>query len=152
MPIINLTTEIDSDINRCFDLARDIGIHILSTEKTNERAIAGRTSGLCEEGDTITWEAKHFGLWQRLTVEMVKVEKPIFFEDRMLKGAFKNMRHEHHFKEVNGKTVMTDKFEYEVPFGSIGELFDNLILKSYMTRFLKTRNRILKSVAEECKV
>ncbi len=148
MTLLELETEIESDISRCFDLARDIDVHIRSTEKTKEKAIAGRTRGLCELGDTITWEATHFGIRQQLQVEITKLEKPYFFEDKMIKGAFTSMRHEHHFKEINGRTRMTDKFEYEVPFGFVGQVFDFLILKSYMTRFLKTRNKMIKEMAE----
>ncbi len=131
MTVIELKTEIKSNIERCFDLTRDIDIHKLSAEKTNEIVIAGRTSGLCELGDKITWEASHFGIRQRLSVEITKFKKPHFFEDKMTKGAFKSMRHEHHFKENNGRTLMIDKFEYQVPFGLVGQVFDKFILKSY---------------------
>ncbi len=151
MTTIQLVTEISAPIDTCFDFSRDIDIHQLSTEKTNERAIAGRTSGLCELGATVTWEAKHFGIKQHLTVQITKLDKPYFFEDRMLKGAFKSMRHEHHFEEKNGKTIMRDQFEYEVPFGILGQVFDKIILKRYMTRFLLIRNKVLKSIAEKRK-
>jgi ligand-binding SRPBCC domain-containing protein len=149
MTTIDITTEISAGIETCFDLSRSVDIHILSTGKTNEKAIAGRTSGLCEAGDNITWQAKHFGITQNLVVEITKVEKPFFFEDRMIKGAFKSMRHEHHFKEADGKTIMTDKFEYEVPFWIFGEVFNKLILKNYMRKFLLERNRVIKSIAEK---
>lgn len=148
MTTINLKTVIHSKIDACFDLARDIEVHILSTGKTNEKAIAGRTKGFCEQGDTITWEARHFGITQQLTVEITKLNRPFYFEDRMLKGAFKSMRHEHHFEEVEGKTIMSDHFEYEVPFWIFGWLFNRMILKQYMTKFLVTRNQTLKSLAE----
>lgn len=146
--VIELETIIECEINKCFDLTRDIDIHKLSTERTNEIAIAGRRTGLCELGDNITWEAKHFGVRQRLSVVITKFEKPYFFEDRMTKGAFKSMRHEHHFREVNGMTVMTDKFEYEVPFSFVGRFFDRIFLRNYMSQFLKTRNRVIKKIAE----
>ncbi len=149
MTVIELETTIKAGVERCFDLTRDINIHKLSTEKTNEKAIAGRTSGLCELGDKVTWEARHFSIRQRLSVEITKFNKPYFFEDRMIKGAFKSMRHEHHFREINGTTLMTDKFMYQVPFGLLGKLFDKVILKNYMTKFLLTRNRIIKEIAEK---
>ena len=149
MTLIELNTEILNDINTCFDLTRDIDIHKLSTANTNEKAIAGKTSGLCDLGDKITWEAKHFGIRQRLSVEITKFDKPYFFEDTMTKGAFKSMRHEHHFKEIDGRTIMTDKFEYEVPFGFVGKIFDKLILKNYMKDFLMTRNKVIKEIAEK---
>lgn len=149
MTIIKIETKIDSDITRCFDLTRDINIHQLSTEKTNEKAIAGRTRGLCELGDKITWEARHFGFRMQLSVEITKFNRPHFFEDKMTKGSFKSMRHEHLFKEINGSTIMKDKFEYHVPFGFLGQIFDKIILKRYMTQFLITRNKVIKEIAEK---
>jgi ligand-binding SRPBCC domain-containing protein len=148
MTRIDLTTKIRAPIDRCFDLSRDIDAHKLSAKKTNEKAISGRVTGLCELGDKITWEARHFGIKQKLTVEITQLNNPYFFEDRMLKGAFKKMRHEHHFKVQDDLTIMIDRFEYEVPFGIIGKLFDKLILKNYMTRFLLIRNQVLKELAE----
>ncbi|QQR97871.1 MAG: SRPBCC family protein [Sphingobacteriales bacterium] len=148
MTIINLQTKFNADINRCFDLSRDVDAHKLTAKRTNETAIAGRTSGLCQLGDKITWEAKHFGIRQRLTVEITKMNPPYFFEDIMLKGAFKSMRHIHTFESKNGHTIMTDEFYYEVPFGILGKIFDVLVLKKYMTNFLKIRNQILKDILE----
>lgn len=149
MTTIKLTTYINAPVNRCFDLSRDVKIHELSTAKTNERAIAGRTEGLFELYDTVTWEATHFGLRQHLTVRITKMEAPNFFEDMMIKGAFKSMRHEHYFEVDNENTIMRDVFEYEVPFGIFGILFDFVILRKYMTNFLIVRNKIIKEVAEQ---
>ncbi len=148
MTTIHLTTEIDAAPERCFDASRDIDVHQRSAAGTSERAIGGRTTGLCEPGDTVTWEARHFGITQRLTVQITRFERPCFFEDTMLKGAFRHMRHEHHFQEKGGKTIMTDRFEYETPYGIIGAVFDKLVLKRHMTNFLLTRNRYIKDVVE----
>jgi ligand-binding SRPBCC domain-containing protein len=68
-----------------------------------------------------------------------------------LKGAFKSMRHEHHFRDADHKTEMTDVFMYEVPCGFVGNLVDRLILKKYMTRFLLTRNQVIKEVSENAR-
>ncbi|WP_394352500.1 SRPBCC family protein [Flavobacterium silvaticum] len=130
-------------------MARNVDFHKLSVANTNEEAVAGRTSGLCELGDRITWEATHFGIRQRLSVEITKFEKPYFFEDTMTKGAFKSMRHEHHFSFENGLTVMKDEFYFEAPFGIIGKIFNALILKKYMMTFLLQRNALLKELAEK---
>ena len=70
MPAIVLTTEIAAEIETVFDLSRNIDLHIDSTSTTNERAIAGRISGMIELGETVTWEATHFFVRQRLTVEL----------------------------------------------------------------------------------
>lgn len=66
----------------------------------------------------------------------------------MVKGAFKHFKHEHHFKQTDGNTVMTDVFNYISPFGIIGSLVDKLFLKNYMKTLLLKRNKIVKEFAE----
>ena len=48
-------------------------------------------------------------------------------------------------KAIEGKTKMYEVFDYESPFGILGKLADNLFLKSYMKRFLETRNNKIKA-------
>ena len=148
MPIIYLETRIFAPIETVFDLARSVDIHKSSAAATNERVIEGKTSGLLEIGETVTWRAKHLGFYQNLTVEITQFEKPYMFVDTMLKGAFSSMKHLHKFEKENDGTKMTDIFEFESPLGAIGQLFNFLFLKSYMKRFLVTRNEILKTAAE----
>jgi len=148
MPIIRLETHINAPIVRVFDLARSIDLHKLSTRGTHEEAIAGRTSGLIELGETVTWRAKHFGVYQNLTVEITKFEKPHLFEDIMLSGTFKKMKHNHRFKEETSETIMIDEFEFISPLGPLGKIADSFFLKSYMKRFLVSKNKVLKKIAE----
>lgn len=148
MPVIQLTTFIEAPIEICFDLSRDIDAHQVSASQTKERAVDGRTSGLCEENDVITWRAVHFGMTQKLTVRINKMKRPEFFEDEMIKGAFQSMRHTHTFKSTPSGTEMMDHFEYVSPLGILGKIADSIFLKSYMTRFLKIRNGELKRMAE----
>ncbi|HLG03143.1 MAG TPA: SRPBCC family protein [Bacteroidia bacterium] len=149
MTTIYLSTIIRAPVGKCFDLARDIDAHQKTTTHTNEIAVGGKTSGLCQQGDEITWEAKHFGISQRLTVRITRMDRPVFFEDIMVKGAFKSMKHEHQFEEKNGETIMRDIFQYDVPFGIAGKLFNALILKNYMTKFLRQRNAAMKDMLEK---
>lgn len=148
MAIIRLHTTIQADIRKVFDLARDIDLHQKSTFKTGEKAIAGRTSGLIEPGETVTWKAKHLGVMQTLTTQIVAMQKPYYFTDVMLKGAFRSMKHQHLFRKENNNTIMTDIFEFESPFGIIGKIFNAVFLKNYMKKFLLERNRLIKRTAE----
>jgi ligand-binding SRPBCC domain-containing protein len=84
---------------------------------------------LIEEGEFVTWEATHFFIRQKLSTRIVEMKKPTYFKDVMIKGAFKSMEHEHHFKVLNDGTEMVDRFYYQVPFGFIGRIFDYFILK-----------------------
>ena len=67
MPRIILRTEVNAPAERCFNLSRSIDFHQHSTAHTQERAIAGKTTGLIELGETVTWRAKHVGVWLELT-------------------------------------------------------------------------------------
>ena len=123
-------------------------MHKISTAHTNEEAIAGKTSGLISLHETVTWRAKHFGVWQKLTSQITGFKSPDYFADEMVEGAFKRFKHEHFFQEEGGLTVMKDVFDYNAPLGILGKLADVLFLKKYMTKLLEQRNKIIKEFAE----
>ncbi|MGU3376470.1 SRPBCC family protein [Chryseobacterium sp. M5A1_1a] len=148
MSRIYLETLINADIHCVFDLARNIDLHQKSTSRTHEKAIAGRTSGLIEENETVTWRAKHLGVYQTLTTKIISMDKPNQFTDEMQKGTFKSLHHQHIFKMVDGQTLMTDIFEFESPLGCMGEIFNKIFLKNYMRNFLMDRNELIKATAE----
>lgn len=148
MPIIELHTHINAPVEKVFDMARDIDLHVHSTKHTGEQAIAGKTSGLIGLGESVTWRAKHFGIWQQLTSRVTAFNYPVYFTDEMVKGAFKSFRHEHHFVAEGNGTLMRDVFVFESPFGVLGRLFNRLVLVKYMTGLLLERNRVIKEYAE----
>jgi ligand-binding SRPBCC domain-containing protein len=148
METILLETAIRAPVTRCFDLARSIDFHQVTTSKTNERAIAGTVAGLINKGETVTWRAKHFGVYQELTSLISEMDAPFFFEDRMLKGAFKSICHSHYFEQKGNVTIMKDVFEFAAPFGIVGKIFCKLILRNYLKGFLIERNQMLKEAAE----
>ncbi|MFI0430696.1 cell division protein [Mariniflexile sp. HMF6888] len=148
MPYVKVETIINADIKTCFNLARNIEIHQESLKHSSEIAVAGRTSGLIELNETVTWEAKHFGFVQHLTSRITEFKYPDYFVDEMVSGAFKSFRHEHHFKKVGKKTIMSDIFYFESPYGILGKLANWLFLEKYMANLLRTRNAFLKEKAE----
>ena len=149
MPKLEIVTEINAEIQLVFDLSRSIDLHLISTEKTKEKAIAGKTKGLIELGEQVTWQATHFGLRQKFTSKIIEFQPPLLFVDQMQKGIFKSFRHEHHFKVISEeKTLVKDILAYEVPLKILGKLADFLFLKKYLKDFLTERNRIIKAYAE----
>ena len=70
------------------------------------------------------------------------------YSDEMVKGAFKSFRHEHYFEATENGTRMTDRFDYEPPFGIIGLLVDFIVLKRYIKNLLIKRNETIKEFAE----
>ena len=149
MPKIQLETSIETtEIKLVFDLCRSIDLHILSAERSNEKAIAGKTSGLISLGETVTWRAKHLGIYQTLTSVVTDCDSPTFFADEMVKGAFKSFRHEHYFSQKEEFVIVKDIFEYKSPLGILGKVADFMFLKNYMKRFLVERNQVIKKYAE----
>ena len=86
---IELKTKVNAPIQRCFDLSTSIDLHKISASKTKEKAIAGITEGLIKRNEKVTWKAKRFGLWHKMTMQIAEFEKPIHFTDEMIKGSFK---------------------------------------------------------------
>ena len=151
MPCINLETVIKADVKSCFDLARNIDIHQESLKHSDEVVVAGKMSGLIGLGEWVSWEGRHLGFVQHLTSKITEFDGPNYFVDEMIFGAFKSFRHEHHFKDEKGFTLMTDVFCFESPLGILGKVANSLFLKRYMTKLLRTRNQYLKEKAESSK-
>ncbi|MDO7172802.1 SRPBCC family protein [Mariniflexile sp. AS56] len=148
MPKIEINMLVNAGVKTCFDLARNIDFHKESLKHSNEKAVAGKTSGLIELGEWVTWEATHFGVKQQLTSKITVFESPNYFVDEMVSGAFKSFRHEHYFQKIGNTTKITDVFSFESPYGLLGKLANWLFLKKYMTNLLITRNTFLKEQAE----
>jgi len=56
--------------------------------------------------------------------------KPYEYLDEMIRGRFKIWKHLHKFNRINGKkTQVIDEIYFELPYGWIGKLFENYVLK-----------------------
>jgi ligand-binding SRPBCC domain-containing protein len=148
LPTIRLETYINADAERCFDLSRNVDIHLGSLARTKERAIDGVTSGLMDLQDTVTWEGAHFGFRRRLTIKITEFERPHHFTDEMVRGPLKKLRHVHEFVPRNSGTLMLDTFVFESRFSFLGWLVDRLLLSGYFRRLLTERNDYIRRAAE----
>ena len=149
LTVVEVATEVKAPADRCFDLARDIDLHLRSMENTGERAVAGRTSGLIELGEEVTWEATHLGVRQLFTSRITAFSRPRHFRDEMVRGAFKSFVHDHHFEEHDGATTMRDVLQFSSPFGFIGSVVDRIFMAGYLERLIVVRSEAVKRVAEQ---
>lgn len=148
MPLIHLTTFIAAPVDRVFDLSRSIELHKQSMKDKKEEAVAGTRFGLIEKEDTVTWKARHLFKTRFLKVKIIDLQKPGYFIDEQMKGDFKMMKHEHHFKSCENGTIMIDLFSFEVPYGLAGKWFGKLYLARYLKKLLEQRNKMIKEFAE----
>ena len=148
MPYLRLTTEIRAPIERCFDLSVDIDVHQSSMAASGERAVGGVTGGLIGLGEEVTWRARHFGVWWRVTSRITAFDRPRSFVDEMIHGPFPQFRHEHRFEQQGEGTIMVDLVEYRSPLGPLGRLADVLFVERYLRKLLEIRNLHIKERAE----
>jgi ligand-binding SRPBCC domain-containing protein len=148
MPVIHLTTFIAAPQDRVFDLSRSVSLHKQSMSQHQEKIIDGVMSGLMNEGDTVTWKAKHLFRERILKVKLTKMQRPDYFADEQVEGDFASMKHEHHFKPIENGTIMIDQFHFESPRGLLGKWFNKIYLENYLKRLLLGRNELIKKAAE----
>lgn len=148
MTTIIVETRIDAPITVCFDLARSLDAHVTTSAATRERIVGGRTTGLLELGDVVTFEAVHFGIRQRLTSTVVQLDRPTYFVDEMVKGAFSSLRHLHEFSSEGTHTLMRDTLTWRAPFGILGIMADKTFVQRHMRNFMIAKQAELKREAE----
>jgi len=152
--MVTLTTVnvIDAPIDRCFDLARSVEVHLAGNVHCGETAVAtgGVTSGLVGMSQRVTWRAKHFGVWHNLTSEITAMDRPAYFQGTMVRGIFRHMQHDHFFRALTTtRTEMKDVFRFAAPLPVLGRLAEVVFLRRYMQALLSERNAVLKQIAEE---
>lgn len=127
---------------------RDVRLHTKTVARTVERAVDGVTDGKIGLGQTVTFEGKHLGFRQRMTVKVIEFDRPRLFVDEMIEGKFKSFKHVHEFRSDGDMTFMKDTLIWTSPFGILGRLVDAVALKRHLTELVTSRNAMLKQIAE----
>lgn len=70
----SIVTDSSVDAQSLFDVSLSIDAHIKSMAHSRERAIAGVTSGRIGLGETVTWRARHFGIWFTMTSKITALD------------------------------------------------------------------------------
>ena len=141
MTRISIDTRIDAPPDVCFDLARDVLVHAESAAFSGERLFEpGRMEGRREVGDLVSFEGRHFGVRQRFTTRITRVERPHLFVDEMVRGAFRSLRHIHEFHLDGEGTLMRDILEWHAWFG--------WLVRRHMEWFVRTKQQNLKRIIE----
>ena len=142
---ISDTIHIQAPIDRCFLLSTDIG---LVGDILNMKPVEGKTSGRVVGGDRLLWTGFKFGFPQMHESLITRYERPHFFQDTMGRGRFKRFQHDHSFDELSGYTLLTDKIRFTMPFGILGHLVGQYVMVPYISRTLRRRLVLLRTVAE----
>jgi ligand-binding SRPBCC domain-containing protein len=148
MAVIELETFVRAPAERCFDLSRSVDLHVHTSAATGEEVVGPITTGLLGPGQEVTWRARHLGVRQHLTSRITAYDRPAYFRDSMVRGAFARFDHDHWFDTQNGGTLMRERFDYHAPLGTLGRIAESVFLTAYMRRFLADRMETVRRVAE----
>jgi len=70
------------------------------------------------------------GIQMRWTTEIKNIKKGEYFVDEQRFGPYAMWHHEHHFREADGGTYMTDLLHYAIPFGPIGNIANAIFVSN----------------------
>jgi ligand-binding SRPBCC domain-containing protein len=150
MPSFEVVTLIAAPPARVFHLSLDVDVHTESMAGSSEEAVGGVTAGRLKQGEIVTWRARHFGVYWRMTVRIDSYEPPNHFTDEQISGPFRRWHHAHYFEpDLRGGTIMRDLVDFASPLGGLGAVADTFLLRHYMHRLICGRNKHLKEIAED---
>ena len=141
-----LVTETPLSAEAIFDLSLDIDAHVASMSQSAERAVDGIVTGRIGLGETVTWRARHFGIWWTMTSQITALDRPTRFVDEQVRGPFKAFVHEHRFESIATGCRMTDTITVASPV--FGALAERVVLVPYLRRLIAKRNAHLLATHE----
>ena len=148
MFIVSDSIHVNAPIERCFLLStnielvkRTLGMNVAASGST-------RTAGMVEGGDRLLWRGWVFGLPQMHESLITRYEPHSFFQDTMGRGRFSRFQHDHSFVEIGGRTLLSDKVRFSLPFGWAGSQVAQYLMVPYVSGLLRRRLELLKQVAE----
>lgn len=86
------------------------------------------------------------GIRVRWVTEITHVHDQRYFVDEQRFGPYALWHHQHHFREVNGKTEMTDEVNYAIPLGILGRLAHAIFVRREVSRIFDYRFQVLEKM------
>jgi ligand-binding SRPBCC domain-containing protein len=136
---------VDAPIERCFLLSTSIE---LVQRTLRLRPVKGKTAGLVENGDRLLWRGIKFGIPAYHETLITGYDAPNFFQDTMAKGYFRHFQHDHHFRWVDGRTLMYDIVRFSMPLGGPGRQVGRYIVVPHVLELMRTRFALIRRLAE----
>jgi len=103
---------------------------------------------LIGNGEEVTWRGRHFGFMITHTSRITAYESPVYFQDVMIRGAFRSCCHDHYFEACGPNTLMRDDVKLAAPLGILGVIAERAVLERHMRTLLQRRNFAIKQAAE----
>lgn len=117
-------------------------LRIITPPGLNFRVLSEKQGDSVFAGQIIEYKVSPlFGIPLFWRTEIVGVKHREFFIDEQRKGPYSIWHHEHYFKEIEGGVEMTDLVRYKNPFGIIGRIVNNLVVRKKLRGIFEFRFR-----------
>ncbi len=145
MPHIEFACEIDAPLERVWQFHDTIETLFQLTPPHTKARLGGAVEPM-RVGAIYRLHLRRMGVplpvWE---AEIIAYEPPRGFTDRQIpgRGPFKSWTREHHFESLApNRTRITDRVNYEAPFGVLGKIADWLFLRRDITQMFAYRYRV----------
>ena len=108
--------------------------------------VVSASDDVMREGTRIRYVIRWLGLSMRWESRIAEYEKNENFADNMLRGPYKSWYHVHRFREVPDGVVMTDRVEYEMPFGLLGRLAHWMVVRRQLNAIFDYREKRIREI------
>ena len=101
-----------------------------------------QSGGSIENGARVVLAAGPLGMVE-LIAEHDLYEPPVRFRDRLVSSPLRRWEHVHAFEDLGGdRSRLTDRIEYELPLGAVGDLGDRLVVSQKLAAMFAYRHRV----------
>ena len=97
-------------------------------------------------GMIVSYKVSPFlGIKMTWVTEITQVRELKYFVDEQRVGPYKMWHHQHFIEPVEGGVLMTDIVDYQPPFGILGAIANQLIIKSQLNEIFSFRTKQLEA-------
>jgi len=94
-------------------------------------------------GAEIDYTIRWLGLPVNWSTLITDYDPPRLFVDQQIRGPYKVWRHRHEFRETAAGTIISDRVDYRLPLGFLGDLAHALVVRRQLIGIFRFRQRAI---------
>lgn len=107
--------------------------------------LVDQPSNTVQKGSEHHWIMTRYGLSQEVALKIIEAKPGHRLSYQQSQGLFLQFRHEMEFEAHDADyCLITDLVDYQLPFGVVGHVLDDLWVKRDLRRILRNRSGVLK--------
>jgi len=111
--------------------------------------VVSASDEVMRKGMKIRYKIRWLGLSMRWESLIAEYEKNVSFADEMLRGPYKSWYHVHRFKATPKGVEMSDRVEYELPFGPLGRLAHWIMVRRQLRAIFNYREKRIRQIFKQ---